>query len=154
MSIDILRMMNTKEADKEAFFFATNINTEDNKREIDARIARMYRDGRGVEKDLTKASELMKKAAEQELYWAKWEYFNILWMINTPESLKTMIEYGQSESDKGNLELRARLGRAYRDGKGVPKDLNKAIELMHPAADKGIGWAKKELQEIKETKPI
>jgi lipopolysaccharide cholinephosphotransferase len=41
-----------------------------------------------------------------------------------------------------------RLGRAYRDGKGVEKDLNKAIEWMRKASEQGLSWAKWELCDL------
>ena len=40
------------------------------------------------------------------------------------------------------------IGKAYRDGRGVEKDLNKAAEWMRKAAEKNVGWAKNELYAI------
>ena len=117
-------------------------------RELEARLARCYRDGRGVSKDLNKAAELMRSAAGKGLGWAKWEYFEILSMIGTPESLKAMIEYGQSESDNGNMELRARLARCYRDGRGVPRNLRKAADLMKETHSTNPQWSKWEYIDI------
>ncbi len=112
------------------------------------RLGRAYRDGKGVEKDLIKASEWMRMAADQNIRWAHWELFDILWRINTPESLKEMLERAVPLAEAGNGEIQGRLGRAYRDGKGVDKDLNKAAEWMKKAADMNIGWAEKELSDI------
>lgn len=111
-------------------------------------MGRAYRDGRAVKADLSEASKWMFKCADANIHWAKWEYFEILWKMNTPESLKAMIEYAQSESDKGNMELRARLARAYRDGKGVDKDLTKAAELMRSVLPGYPLWARWEFLDI------
>ena len=145
--VDILWTMRTPETDKEMFDFALPL-AKKGRKDLQGRVARMYRDGRGVPKDLDAAIEWMKKAADQNLAWAKWEYFDLLWRKNTPESLKTMIEYGQSESDKGNMQLRARMGRAYRDGKGVPKDLRKAADLMKETHKGKPNWSKWEYVDI------
>ena len=112
------------------------------------RLARAYRDGKGVEQNLELSAELMKKAADKNLSWAKWEYFDILRKINTSESLQKMIDYGEKES-AGNPEITARMARAYRDGKGVEKDLVKAAELMRAASLAPTPrWAKNELFDI------
>ncbi len=116
------------------------------------RLGRAYRDGKGVGKDLNKAAEWMRKAADQNIRWAHWELFDILWRINTPESLKEMIERALPLAESGNGEMQGRLGRAYRDGKGVGKDLNKAAEWMGRACDAKIPWAVLELHNILQTK--
>ena len=61
-----------------------------------AELGRCYRDGKGVGKDLVKAAEWMRKAADQDLGWAKNELFDILWrgfgtssLIFKPESIAT-----------------------------------------------------------------
>jgi TPR repeat protein len=38
-----------------------------------------------------------------------------------------------------------RLGRAYREGRGVEQNPEKAAEWMRKAAGKNVGWAQKEL---------
>ena len=112
------------------------------------RLGRAYRDGKGVEKDLDKAAEWMRKAADKDVDWAKNELFDILWRIGTPESYEEMISVVTEFADKGDGNAMGRLGRAYRDGKGVEKDLNKAAEWMRKAADKNVGWAKNELFDL------
>ena len=144
---DILWKMNSLDSDKEMFNFALPY-ANNGQRDFQGLIGRAYRDGRGVEKDLMKAIEWMKKAADQNLAWAKWEYYNILWIINTPDSLKIMIEYGKAESEKGNMELRARLARAYRDGRGVEKDLMKAANLLKSVLPGNPIWARWEYLDI------
>ncbi len=112
------------------------------------RLGRAYRDGRGVEQDLDKAAEWMRKAADKNVGWAKNELFDILWRINTPDSLREMISVASSFAETGDGGAMGRLGRAYRDGKGVPRDLDKAAEWMRKAAEKNVQWAKNELSEL------
>jgi len=76
-------------------------------------IGRAFWKGKGIEKDLQSAETWLKKSADAKCQWAKEEYFDLLWDIGTPESLKNMIEYASSESSKGNLMMRARLAKAY-----------------------------------------
>ena len=59
-----------------------------------------------------------------------------------------MIELAKPLAAANNRELQGRLGRAYRDGKGVKQDLQKAAEWMKKAADQNLYWAIKELVEI------
>ena len=144
--IDILERMNTPEADIEAYEYAKSIVSLG--KEIEALIGRMYRDGRGVQADLNTAADWMRKASDKKLDWAQLELFDILWRIDTPESLKEMIDLAESVVATDNPEMQGRLGRAYREGKGVEKDLQKASEWMKKAADKNLPWAIKELAEI------
>ena len=108
-------------------------------------LGRIYRDGRGVEKDFRKAAEWMRKAAEKNVAWAKNELFDILWNIDTPESMEEMISVATEFAEKGDGNAMGRLGRAYRHGKGVPQDLDKAAEWMRKAAEKNVAWAKNEI---------
>ena len=111
-------------------------------------LARVFRDGKGVKQDLGKAAEWMRKAADKNIGWAKNELFDILWRINTPESQEEMISVATAFAEAGDGNAMGRLGRAYRDGRGVKQDLGKAAEWMRKAADKNIGWAKNELFDI------
>ena len=143
---NILNRVGTEEAFNEIVLIATKYSDYD--AESMGRLGRAYRDGRGVEKNLDVAAEWMRKAADAGLTWARWELFDILWRINTPESLDVMIAMGKPLAEDGNRELQGRLGRAYRDGRGVEKDLDVAAEWMRKAADAGLTWARWELFDI------
>ena len=93
-------------------------------------LGRAYRDAIGIERNDNLAIKWLRMASDYSMNWAKWEYFDLLWKIGTDESLKEMIRFATAESDAGNMELRARLARAYRDGKGVDVDLEKVDKLI------------------------
>jgi len=143
---DILWRIGTPESYKEMISVATAFAEAGDSGAM-GRVGRMYRDGKGVGKDLNKAAEWMRKAADKVHGW-KNDLFDILWEIGTPESYKEMISLAKEFAKSGDARISARLGRAYRDGKGVGKDLNKAAEWMRKAADKNVGWAKNELLDI------
>lgn len=144
---DILWTINTPDSTLEMIHLAYDYANEGDA-PMTGRIGRAYRDGKGVPKNLDIATRWMLKSAEMGCDWAKIEYFELLWTIGTPESLKTMIEYGLLQSNKGNMELRARLGRAYREGKGVEKDLRRAAELMKETHKGKPQWSKWEYVDI------
>ena len=144
---DILWRINTPESMSEAVGFVMPL-AESGVRELQGWIARCYREGKGVEKDLDKAAEWMRKACNQKLWYASWELFDILWLIDTPVSVKEAISIAEPLAQSGNRELQGRMGRAYRDGKGVVKDLNLAMEWFEKAADQNLAWAKKELADL------
>ena len=98
--------------------------------------ARMYREGKGVPQNIDKAAEWMRKAADKNVGWAKNELFDILWRIDTPESLEEMVSVATEFTNAGDAGAMLRLGRAYRDGKGVEKDFEKSIEWMRKASEK------------------
>jgi TPR repeat protein len=111
-------------------------------------LGRAYRDGKGVEKNLDIAADWMRKASAINIGWTKNELFDILWKIDTPDSRKEMIAVATAFADSGNGEAMGRLGRAYRDGKGVEKDLDIAADWMRKASAKNIGWVKVELSNL------
>ena len=90
----------------------------------------------------------MRDAVAGNVNWANNELFDVLWSIDTPESRKEMLEVATRHAATGDGAAMGRLGRAYRDGKGVPRDLKMAAEWMRKAADKNIVWAKKELGDV------
>ena len=55
------------------------------------RLGKAYFKGRGVKKDLNKAAELLRIAIKNGVSWAKGELIDILWTINTRESLAEMV---------------------------------------------------------------
>ncbi|MCB5279965.1 MAG: sel1 repeat family protein, partial [Candidatus Cloacimonetes bacterium] len=144
---DILWRIDTPESMEEMISVAT-ANAEAGEGGAMGRLGRAYRDGKGVKRDLDKAAEWMRKAADKNVGWAKNELFDILWRIDTPESMEEMISVATEFAEKGDGNAMGRLGRAYREGKGVPQDFDTAAEWMRKAADKNLGWAKNELAAI------
>ncbi len=145
--IDLLWSINTKESDEEMFNYALPL-AEKGIREIQGRVGRMYHNGRGTPIDLQCAAKWLRKASDQKINWAKNELFDVLWEIDTIESCKEMIEVATENAKAGDGGAMGRLGKAYRFGKGVEKNLIVAAEWMRKAGDKNIIWAKKELLDI------
>ena len=73
--------------------------------EMMGRMARAYREGRGVCPDLDQAAVWMRKAKEKNIPWATWELFDILWRIGTPTSYDEMIALARPLAESGNREL-------------------------------------------------
>ena len=108
-------------------------------------LGRMYRDGKIVERDYEKAAEYMRRSFDAKVPWAKNELYDIYWRANTPESLGKLIEQCTKLAEAGDGISLAWLGRAYRDGRGVEKNIEKAMGYYKDAILKGITWAKTEL---------
>jgi Sel1 repeat. len=104
-----------------------------------------YRDGKGVEKNIDTAIIWMKKAVDKKPLFIN-ELVDILQrstnLNDHEEAFKICSETTYATWATGYL------ARAYRDGKGVEKDVDRAIELMRTAVNKNVGWAKKELDEM------
>ena len=142
---DLLWKRGSEDDLKEAFEIASEFSSEGNVMAT-GKLARAYRDGKGVEKDIDKAIELMRIAAEEgEFRWARHELFVILWKRGSEDDLKEAFEIASKFSSKGDSTATGHLALAYRHGKGVEKDIDKAIELMRIAANANIGWAKKDV---------
>lgn len=110
----------------------------------------MYFDGKGVDSDLDKAARWMKKAIDGGgMEWTRNELFDILWEIDTKKSHEEMIDIIMPLVESGEGNAMGRLGRAYRDGKGVDKNLNEAVKCMRKATVKNSVW-NIELNEILE----
>ena len=86
---------------------------------MQARLGRAYRDGKGVEQDLAKAAEWLRRAAGQNVGWASHELFDVLWKIGTPEAYAEAIAVIQPLADKGDGNAIKRLSKAYAEGHGV-----------------------------------
>ena len=112
------------------------------------RLGRAYRDGKGIGRSLNDAAEWMRISADRGIGWAKNELFDILWMIDTPESHAEMVRVAADYADAGDGGAMGRLGHAYRDGKGVGRDHNLAAQWYRKAADLGIRWAERELARL------
>ncbi|WP_400203049.1 tetratricopeptide repeat protein, partial [Methanomethylophilus alvi] len=113
--------------------------------ELYAYIGLLYHEGKGFSKNENKAVKWLKKSFDLGVTWAGYKLFDISYNICDVKSLMPDII---SLAKEGLSEYQARLGRAYRDGKGVERDLDKAAEWMRKAADQDLGWAKNELFDV------
>ena len=135
---DQLQKGQEKKNHEEAFEIYLRM-AEKNKDKAMAYLGRMYRDGKGVEKDLNKAIEWMRKAADKNVGWAN-ELFDVLWTCGRPEDLVEMKAIAEAGVINGNAPSIGRLGRMYRDGKGVEKDNSLAASYFLMAASSGAPW--------------
>lgn len=120
----------------------------------------MYESGRGVDRNLDKAIEWMKKSSEQGYGLAKlrMRYTRILKSGTDKERDKNWIKQVQKLTDQGNGYGLLLSGLMYKNGIYVGKDLKKAAKLFSQANSKGMVEANTELYELekllpKETKP-
>ena len=127
-----------KQSETDLLFSIAKSGAESGNVGLMGRLGRLYRDGLGTNRDMNEAMRWMRKAHEGGLKWAKWELFDLLWRINTPESTKEMIELITPFADEGDGPSIIRLARAYRDGRGVERDNLKALEYMRTAMSKGV----------------
>ena len=135
--------------DKEMVEFARPA-AENGDREMQGRMGRAYRDGRGVDRDLETAMEWMRKASAQRLAWATNELFDMLWDAGESDRFEEMIDAIAPLAEAGNGSAMRRLSHAYRDGKGVEQDLVQARAWLERAAEKNNKLAQKELRQMDE----
>jgi len=92
------------------------------------RLARLYRDGKGVEKDLVQAAQWMMKAVNQYGWYN--ECFDIIWELESQDYdhyLMEVIRDAVQRSDSGAL-YRSALCCLY--GRGASKNLNQAFDNL------------------------
>ncbi|MBO4798790.1 MAG: sel1 repeat family protein, partial [Candidatus Methanomethylophilaceae archaeon] len=107
-------------------------------------LGRLYRDGKGTGPDLEKSKEMLRSAADSGIMRAQNELLEILWENSEYEEF---VSLSQSYSDS-NPAAKGRLGRAYKTGNGVSRNLSKAEILLRDAYEDGVKWAGSELTEV------
>jgi uncharacterized protein len=135
---------------------------------VQCQLGRIYRDGHGVSKNLSKAAEWYRKAAEQGDREAQKELGDIYYVgEDGVKDYREALKWYQKAAEAGDPSAGLRLGKMYRDGEGVPKDkvlsyfwfilserfiaLTELVELkknmtpeeMKEAANKTITWLRK-----------
>lgn len=105
----------------------------------------IYRDGKGVEKSLTESVVWLRKASAKGSGAASVQLMDVLMNIGDADSLSEMLMIAHKFADEGNGDGMIRLGRAYRTGKGVEKNLEMAAQWFANAASSGVKWATNEL---------
>ncbi len=103
-------------------------------------IARMYRDGKGVDKNLQTAAIWMRRAVDANLEGADLELFDILWTINDPEYDKGLLKLARPKAESESIPFMGRLGRMYRRGRGVDRDVHVAIKWLDKASELDPSW--------------
>ena len=101
------------------------------------RLAKAYRYGRGVDKNIDLSKEWSYKAINAGIEWARNDLFDLLWQMNTPVSDAEMVEVIRIGVEKENVGSIIRLSKAYRDGRGVAKDYSCAASILRKAIDLG-----------------
>ena len=91
----------------------------------------------------------MRRAVANGVRYSPNELFDILWDIDTPKTDAEMVAVARDYAEEGNGGAMGRLGRAYRDGRGVKKDLVAAAEWYRKSAAKKVKWAADELKELR-----
>lgn len=97
------------------------------------RLGKAYVYGRGVPRDINRGTELLQDAISKGVSWASNDLFDALWTKGTEESYGEMIEVAVKAARQGNPGAMIRLGRAYRDGKGVSKNLEESAKYYRDA---------------------
>ena len=106
------------------------------------RLARMHRDGKYVEKNLDEAIIWMRAAGERNTNWAKNELADLLIKRALPGDHEEAYAICSSLAESGDAGAMGRLGRMYRDGKGIEKNAEEAIKWMQMATEKNVDWMK------------
>ncbi|MBR4226421.1 MAG: sel1 repeat family protein [Candidatus Methanomethylophilaceae archaeon] len=105
-------------------------------------LSRAYREGRGVDEDLDKALEWARRSVSIRTPMARNDLFDVLNKIGTPEAYEEMVKAIKVSASLEEPGAMYRLGCAYRDGKGVKKNLRKAEALLSKAAEKDDSYRK------------
>lgn len=114
------------------------------------RVSRLYKDGTIVPRDLDKSANYMRKVVKRNIRYSN-ELSGILFRIGTEESYKEMVAVSRKFADAGNGAAMRTLGLAYRDGKGVPRDIGMSIMWYKKAVEKKAPFAKEELEKLEDS---
>ena len=95
-------------------------------------LARLYREGKGVEADFEVGRECYLKAAAAGLRGPLGDYYNP--DPGTPVS-QPMVDLLEQEAEEGNTASTIRLAEIYRTGSGVAANKSRALNLYRQAAE-------------------
>lgn len=101
-------------------------------------LASLYYQGHGVGRDLTKAVQLFREAADANYLPS---IANLALMYSSgdgvPKDIKKGLEYGLKAAKAGDIQSQFNLGQAYRKGIDIQQDYSKAIYWYKLAAENG-----------------
>jgi TPR repeat protein len=110
-------------------------------------IGRMYRSGRYLEKNLSKAAELLRIAYRRKVKGSAKELYDALIQIQTPESYAEAFAVAESSRDE-DPDMLARLGSSIYYGRGTEENKAMGRELIEKAASSDSKWAQKLLSSL------
>lgn len=115
----------------------------------------MYEKGLGAKKNIDRAIEWYRKAAEKGLADAQFRLGQLYYIgEDVKRDPKEAAKWLNKAAEQGVAEAQYYIGRMHLKGDGVPRDLKKAKRWLHLAADRGIADAKvllSQSQSAKET---
>ncbi|WP_400237733.1 DUF4422 domain-containing protein [Methanomethylophilus alvi] len=119
------------------------------------RVARAYKDGHGVDRDLKSSFEWFVKTRDSGGEWV-WDEFadNIPAMYddsyshNDLEYNKSLFEALLPFAESGNPHAMVRVARAYKDGHGVDRDLKSSFEWFVKTRGSGVKFNENEIDGI------
>ena len=138
---DILSDMDTDESRKEMIELASEYADKGESWAM-RRLGEAYRRGKGVEKDVSEAVRWFEAAAGKGNASAACDLFDMAWNLKDEELLKKAAGMLEPHAKKENAKCAMRLGKAYREGRGVEKDLEKALKLTENAAKLNKAFAR------------
>ncbi len=97
------------------------------------RLGRLYCRGKGVPKDMNKAEECLRAAIDKGNRPARIELFDILWTKGTEEASKEAVSLIRNMFEEGHTYAKMCMAKAYREGRGVEKNVEMADRLEQEA---------------------
>ncbi len=112
-------------------------------------LGKLYRDGRGVEKNILQAVIWFSAAAEQENSYAAYALGKLyLTGEDSPKNVEAALRWLQRSADLGNQYAQYKLGALYLKGEDVPKDIAKAVKYLTVSAEQGNQYAQYQLGKL------
>ncbi|MCQ2071373.1 MAG: hypothetical protein MJZ68_09605, partial [archaeon] len=127
--IDVLWNLGTPDALQEISFIGSPQST--------LYVGRAYKVGKCVPKDLVRAVDWYKKARSMGATIEASEYYDLIVGAKLTEEYESAVSALIEASDEGNPKIMYALGKAYRDGIGVPVDLVSAERCFRFAMQAG-----------------
>ena len=111
---------------------------EDGDRYAQYFLGKLYRDGRLLTPDDEQAEKWFRRAAENGLDCAAYALGRLL---QSQGSMEEAVGWYEHAITQGNEYAEYRLAKLYLTGKGVPKDADRALELLEASAEQGNQYA-------------
>jgi lipopolysaccharide biosynthesis glycosyltransferase len=119
------------------------------------RVARAYKDGRGVQKDCRESFKWYSGVISQGKTWCYPEYESVLpgfydesYKTKDPQYWSDLFNALIPLAEDGNPDAAVRIARAYKDAHGVGRDLKQSFYWFRKTQDTGVKWVKGEFGKV------